>query len=623
MFVMLFVLCALNPKVDCSGRLVCIKKFDQLTVLPEPFVHQTAADGRNSAEKDWVRLERRRSAAKRSIKRSAELKRAKRSDHHRGRGRAVRSCYCKLRSSFPATINEEKLDFVCNCRRHEHPILLFKQHRDTDNYLPTGSTRTAYRSRHYRTGARREPNRAKHGLYETLERRRRQRKPRRNRQPTPDDEIELPTKESSASEQIKEPNESYPNESANESANESVSERVCSCDSQGCVGNCEQLTGCVCSDRDRCWGSSCRSPLSSVNSLGPSFGSSQFGPQRSKDGSRAPQPELVDLVYVTKGRRKFKNVDEAYGPSESILSRINMAHQPFDRLYPMPYYRAPAMQPTHPAIFAQQPSQLTFKSLILGELENASQEQKGRCNCLPNGRCFGSECNNLKGCICDETSCYGRYCALFKNYFIEQLSASQVNNQLGSQLGGQVGSRPMDQHYDYRPTLAKSIRYRLNSQSNNPFSGLLEDKQPVENDLPKETFVKEHGRDYAAGRAHPSGREYSGGREYAGREHAGSREYAKESSKTLKCERINEEVSEVRPETNRTQTISLIRPNSEPNNDDKLNAYEMKVVKLTPISSSQYVDTRSELSSRTPNQLQNRADSNDNATLISATNLID
>lgn len=531
----------------------------------------------------------------------------------------MRSCYCKLRSSFPATISEEKLDFVCNCRRAEQPILLFKaqhKHADADSYLPTGSIRTAttYRSRYYRTGNRREPGRAKHGWFEgsrqheTFERQRRKRKRGRNRPSTSDDEIEPPTRETSES--IKELvlNESDPNEAGNE--------RMCSCDSQGCVGNCEQLSGCVCSDSDRCWGSSCKSPLSSVNSLSSQFASSQFGsPQFSSSQfstqrpnelhrSRPPQSELIDLVYLSsKGQRnrKFKNVNEVYGPSESILSRINMEQPPFYAPHPIvPHHHRPlAMEPIHQAIFGQPPSQLTFKSLI-GDMESASQQNNGRCNCRPNGRCSGSECNNLKGCICDELSCYGKYCKLFKSYFAEQLSS-------------QIGNRP-----EHRPALSKSIRYRLNSQ----LSDISEDKQPATlDDLPpmngKETFAKEFGRDYG-GRQY-AGREYGGkeddrdyGKEYGGREHA------KESSKTLKCERINDEASEeaIRPQQNRTQPTSSNNANSL---DDKLSAYEMKVVKLTPVSSSQYIEAKN-IPILGSDLLQNRVD--DNVTQVESTKLI-
>lgn len=617
-----------------------------------------------------------------------QLRRAKRSERARGRG--VRSCYCKLRSSFPATINEEKIDFFCNCRRAEQPIVLFKaQHKDIDHYLPTGSIRTtSYRSRH-RTGNRREPGRSKQVWYETLERQRRKKKRGRNRPTIPDDEFELPIRETSANDPIRELalNESY------------LNERMCSCDSQGCIGNCEQLSGCVCSDRDRCWGSSCRSPLSSVNSLSSKFdssqflasqlgsskfdspqislskfdfskfdssqlgsskfdsskfdsskfdsspfGTSQFSTQRPSDAHRSrSHSELIDLLSgKSRGRnRKFKNVNEAYGPSESILSRINLEQPAFYHPILSRYHRPHAMEPIHPVIFAQQPSQLTFKSLI-GEMASASQPNNGRCTCRPNGRCYGSECHNLKGCICDELTCYGKYCNIFKSYFAEQLSS-------------QMGNRPVEQQFDYRP--AKSIRYRLNSQMS------LDDKQPMtSDDLPpvRETFAKEHGREYDRGYRQYDGREHAGkeygeytehsGREYGGREHGGreydrdygreyghkeyggrehgreyskeyghkeyskdygGRDHTKESSKTLKCERINDEASEVviRPQQNRTQPTSSSNP---PNTsiDDKLSAYEMKVVKLTPVSSSQYLEAKNVpiLSSDQP---QNRMDSND------------
>lgn len=258
---MLSVLCALNQKVDCLGRLVCVREVHRsngdLSDQRAP-VYRLHQFHRIPPERPPDLAQLAATLGRKAIRKSSELRRTKRSEHYRTKGRGVRSCYCKLRSSFPATISEEKLDFVCNCRRAEQPILLFKaqhKHADADSYLPTGSIRTAttYRSRYYRTGNRREPGRAKHGWFEgsrqheTFERQRRKRKRGRNRPSTSDDEIEPPTRETSES--IKELvlNESDPNEAGNE--------RICSCDSQGCVGNCEQLSGCVCSDSDRCWGS--------------------------------------------------------------------------------------------------------------------------------------------------------------------------------------------------------------------------------------------------------------------------------------------------------------------------------------------------------------------------------
>lgn len=523
----------------------------------------------------------------------SNLKRVKRSIDLRSRNKGIRSCYCKLRSSsFPVTINEEKLDFVCNCKRDQST--LFKHKNTEDTYLPTSSIRaSSYRPKNYRT-RNREIYR-KHYPFE-YERQRR-RKKARYRSPYfsnsaypnifNDNEEQLET--------IKEPVKEFDlsnQTNQNEHPIKHFNEMVCSCSSNECTGNCDHLSGCVCNNKNMCWGNSCRITLSSLNmNLNPQLDSavnphlnlllnSQLN--QNEHFNKVPPSDLTDLIYPMKNKRikKFKNVNEIYGSAESsLMSRINL-NRDLDRSFQSFF------QPIHPVLhhmidtpisqaqpFIVQPtSRITFKTMILNEIENSNQLNEGVCNCRLNGRCSGlNECNNLKGCLCDTVNCYGRYCNLIKHFNNEKFQYQQ-NQMLNENI-----IRPIEQQgYEFR-TVPSKVKYNHHHHVSNSLYDDLQDKQQTVNDL-SQTFNKE----------------------------LPIKELAKES-KTIKCEKIIDE-SINKEQQNKTLPFK-VRTNM---NDEKslLNAYEMKVVKLTPVSSLQYTDTQNKDNTITlsNNEFQNRID---------------
>ena len=527
---------------------------------------------------------------------SETRKQPKRADYLRNRNRAgIRSCYCRLRSSHPVlTSNDEKekIDFQCHCRRPEQ-LGLFKQHKtsETDNYVPTSSRiRSSYRSRYYRNRNRaREPGR-NHNLIRELDYERRRRRRRRNRPrqlsndvstidpPSVDgltnDDSSIGEEESEQSRDTSSLNETYPNE------------LMCSCNVNGCKGNCEHLSGCVCSEH-RCWGDACRSPLGSLNlnsqmnhQLDHQVNSPMHSHIKSPHLPRLPlgasPSDLIDLIYLTKKpnrMRKLKNMNEIYGQAESSMSRMNID---YPTILPSMHHQSPIHHALHPIShqtiqpFIPTPSQLTFKTLILNEMENSNQSNNGQCHCLANGRCTGSECNNLKGCICDKTGgCYGRYCYLFKNYYSDQFNYDHSNSV-----------RMPDQDYEYRQL--PKVRYQ---NLGNQFDT---ERQPVDEPEIGKHYVKEYGKH--------SGKDYGlkdNTKDYSG----------KESSKAVKCEKIVDDHESVVIKQNKTQSIKLTQPTKD-DDDKSLNAYEMLKVKLIPVSSSHHINK--EVITISNDQIQNR-----------------
>lgn len=466
-----------------------------------------------------------------------DLRRVKRSEFYsKSKPGGVRSCYCKLRSSFPATINEEKLDFVCNCRRSsQYESLLFKQHKhnlDDDNYLPNSSIRSSSRSRskYYRSKRNRD---LKNFRFEFEKKRKKQKKKQRK---VTNDSMMQSQNDSS---EDQEPN------SNETSLNEQSHDEMCTCNSvEGCRGKCEILNGCVCSNekKNECWGSSCFKTKINLPLL--SFQNSY---------KNDPQSELLDLIYFTNNHKnkanrlkKVKNMNHLLGnqigESSMMSNRISLD------------YPTSILEPIHPVhLFSSSlnlprtiyPSQQTIRSIILSELETSEQKQNGQCRCLHGSRCFGAECENLKGCICDDLRCYGKFCGLFKTPYPdhEQLFKNK-----------QVFLPENLQEYDLASKPSKPFKYNLQ----------IDDKLA-------EGLVK-----------HP---EYTA------------------SSKSIKCEKMIEEeqsneskIKQPQPNSmNTNNKIQLVKSTnskeSDKDKDDKsLNAYQMKVIKLTPVSSSQLIE---------------------------------
>ena len=492
------------------------------------------------------------SKLRRRIKRSNLNFRDRRSSRIRSEngGGGIKSCYCKLKNSYSLITNdEEKLDFVCNCKRENQSLLLFKQHKsslESDNYLPISSIRTSSRSKLNRSRNRsRELNRKYANLIENERRHKR----RRNRNRLSSNTISTINKELELSKDIM-------NETSNEISNEEesnelkiVNDLMCTCNLNGCTGNCDHLSGCVCNDKFNCWGNSC---LSNLNTLNANAQSNAQIPNRHPS-------ELINLIYLTNNSRRLKKLKtngETYSPSESRI--INLDYPlpppplPFYQSIPIPIHNHQAINLPSSFIQSLTSSPLTFKTIILNEMENSNQEHSGKCNCFKNGRCKGLECNNLSGCICDEMNCYGKYCNLFKNYYTNQQNKNNKIKQV---------DHPID--YEFRQFLPK-FRH-LNHEEKQQEESINDKSFPHQEYPPKELPPKE-------------------------------------SSKIVKCEKIinNEPIAvtstTIKPIANKIQLIKT-QLNASNNEEDKekLNAYEMKVVKLEPLSDSQLIDKNNNL----------------------------
>lgn len=168
----------------------------------------------------------------------------------------------------------------------------------------------------------------------------------------------------------------------------------CFCDRSGCRGlACSRMNGCVCNRRGRCWGNKCPSVSERSELVTPSANDYQY----LGDGI-SPQERLLDAHYNLNhpdGSIPYSIED---GGGDVLLDAGNLTE----------------LLKLNDGGYGEDLSELAelYQPSLTGENANMMSESSNDngCLCESDGECHGNNCDQMEGCVCSHTRCWGKLC---------------------------------------------------------------------------------------------------------------------------------------------------------------------------------------------------------------------
>ncbi|XP_074595904.1 uncharacterized protein LOC141851028 [Brevipalpus obovatus] len=176
----------------------------------------------------------------------------------------------------------------------------------------------------------------------------------------------------------------------------------CFCDRSGCRGlACSRMNGCVCNRRGRCWGNKCPSVSERSELM-----TSSANDDRHLGDKISPQERFLNAHYNLNDHKIYSDaniplsIEDAGGGGggEILLDAANLTE-----LFNLSDDGYGESLGDHTELYHPR---------LTGENANMMSESSNDngCLCESDGECHGSVCDQMEGCVCSHTRCWGRLC---------------------------------------------------------------------------------------------------------------------------------------------------------------------------------------------------------------------